>query len=178
MKTLSITNRHWISATFAVPVARACSERERKIMKTKLTLNLLAVAAAASLGLTTATAQPVDSVNALKNRAIAASPRALEAFPWLARTGSPRSEACCVKNEFTEGLKNSAYAASPRFLEMFPELTRRNARTAEFNIAPLVNSAFTSSPRVREEFPELSRGVVPEKGSARGGASKLMERGK
>jgi hypothetical protein len=152
-------------------------------MKTKNYLSLLAIiAAAVSLNPTTVTAQSVDSVESLKNRAVAASPRAKEVFPWLTRAPSSTSDACCdkgeVKNELTEARKNRAIAASPRLLEMFPELGRDPTPPREFTIAPLVekNSAFLTSPRGREEFPALSRGTTP--GTAKGGASKLMEFGK
>jgi hypothetical protein len=152
-------------------------------MKTKNYLSLLALTATAlSLNITTATAQYVDSVESLKNRAVAASPRAKEAFPWLTRAASSPSDACCekseAKNELTDAKRNRAYAASPRVREMFPELGRDPTVGQEFTIAPLVekNSAILSSPRGREEFPALSRGTTP--GTAKGGASKLMELGK
>ena len=47
-----------------------------------------------------------------------------------------------------------------------------------FNIAPLAekNTAILSSPRMRELYPALSRGAAT--GTAKGGASKLMELGK
>jgi hypothetical protein len=64
-------------------------------MKTQNKLYLLAVAAAAlSLNITTAVGQVFTAADVLNNRAIAASPRAKEAFPWLTRsvTESPRSK--------------------------------------------------------------------------------------
>ena len=152
-------------------------------MKTKNYLSLLAIIAAAlSLNITTATAQYVDSVESLKNRAVAASPRAKEAFPWLTRTLPPRTETCCAeatpKNALTEATKNQALAASPRTLEQFPELIRTWVPRQEFNIAPLAekNASVLSSPRRREEFPALLRGSTA--GTAKGGATKLMELGK
>lgn len=152
-------------------------------MKMKTHLSLLALAAAAlSLNITTGTAQSVDSVESLKNHAVAASPRAKEAFPWLARTSAPVADACCAeataKNELTDVRKNRALAASPRALEQFPELGRPSLPRQQFTLAPLVekNTAVLSSPRVQEEFPALSRGPTPS--TARGGASKLMELGK
>ena len=155
---------------------------ERK-MKTKNYLSLLALTATAlSLNITPATAQYVDSVESLKNRAVAASPRAKEAFPWLTRAPSSPSDACCdkseVKNELTEAKRNRAYATSPRVREMFPELGRDPTVRQEFTIAPLVekNAAVQSSPRYREQHPEVSRGAAT--GTAKGGASKLMELGK
>ena len=151
-------------------------------MKTKNKMNLIAVSVAAlSLGAMTGFGQVFDSVEALNNRAIAASPRAKEVFPWLTRTPSSRPAACCdageVKNELTAAKKNSAYAASPRVRELFPELGRAPAPPQEFTIAPLVgkNRAFDSSPRAKEQFPELR---YSSPAPSKGGASKLMERGK
>ena len=152
-------------------------------MKTKNYLSLLAIIASAlSINIATAAAQSVDSVESLKNRAVAASPRAKEVFPWLTRAPSSSSDACCdkveVKNELTEAKKNRAYAASPRVREVFPELGRDPTPRRQFTIAPLVvkHTAVLSSPRTREEFPARSRGTTP--GTAKGGASKLMELGK
>jgi len=152
-------------------------------MKTKNYLNLLAIIAAAlSLNSTSVTAQNVDSIESLNNRAIAASPRAKEVFPWLTRAPFSPSDACCdkgeVKNALTEAKKNRAFAASPRVREMFPELGRDPTPQREFTIAPLVekNAAFLASPRAKEEFPELLRRATPT--TAKGGAAKLMESGK
>jgi hypothetical protein len=151
-------------------------------MKTKNYLSLLAIIATAlSMNTTTATAQSVNSVESLNNRAVAASPRAKEVFPWLTRAPSSSSDACCdkgeVKNELTEARKNRAYAASPRVREIFPELGRDPTPRREFTIAPLVdkNAAFLASPRAKEQFPELR---LSSPATAKGGASKLMESGK
>jgi len=144
-------------------------------MKTKSKLYLLAVSAAAlALNVSTSSGQIFSPADALNNRAVAASPRAKEAFPWLTRTAVPRTEACCAANALDEVKKNRAYAASPRVLEQFPELSRAARTQPEFTIAPLVekNAALLSSPRYRENHPEVSRGT------AKGGASKLMEPGK
>jgi hypothetical protein len=147
-------------------------------MKTK-SLSLLAIIAAAlSLNVTTATAQYVDSVASLNNRAVAASPRAKEAFPWLTRAPSPRAEACCAeataKNELTAVKKNGALAASPRGLEQFPELARSAAPRQEFTIAPLVDKDGACSVQ-----PSDARGVpyahARHARHSPGGASKLME---
>jgi hypothetical protein len=132
-------------------------------MKTKNYLSLLALTAAAlSLNITTATAQYVDSVESLKNSAVAASPRAKESFPWLTRSASPRTEACCAANELTGVTKNRALAASPRALEQFPELARPvkalKATDSAVVSTVLKNRAWAASPRAREEFPWLARG--------------------
>lgn len=146
-------------------------------MKTKNRLYLLAVTAAAlSLIPATSMGQVFNSEDVANNRAVAASPRAKEAFPWLTRSAPPRSEACCAVNELTTVKKNRAFAASPRALEQFPELARSAQAQPEFTIAPLVekNRAFDSSPRAKEQFPELRySSPAPSKGAA----SKLMERG-
>ena len=149
-------------------------------MKTKNKLNLLAMTAAVlSLSAATGVGQVFSPEDAINNRAVAASPRAKEAFPWLTRTAAPRTDACCdkgeVKNALTEAKKNRAYAASPRVREMFPELGLTPTPPMEFTIAPLVekNEAVKSSPRYREQHPELLRGATT--GTAKGGASKLME---
>ncbi len=144
-------------------------------MKTNSKLYLLAVGAAALvLNISTSSGQVFSPADALNNRAVAASPRAKEAFPWLTRTAAPRTEACCAANALDEVKKNRTYAASPRVLEQFPELSRAARTQPEFTIAPLVekNAALLSSPRYRENHPEVSRGT------AKGGASKLMEPGK
>ena len=145
-------------------------------MKTKSKMYLLAVSAAALLlNDSTSSGQVFDPVDALNNRAIAASPRAKEAFPWLTRAASPRTEPCCAGNELTAVKNNRALAASPRALEQFPELGRTASTRPEFTIAPLVekNAAVQSSPRYREQHPGLTRGATT--GTAKGGASKLME---
>lgn len=131
-------------------------------MKTKSCLSLLALTAAAlSLNITTATAQYVDSVESLRNSAVAASPRAKEAFPWLTRSAAPRTEACCAVNELTAVKNNRALAANPRAVEQFPELARPpQPLKADSSVASTVikNHAFASSPRAKEEFPWLARG--------------------
>ena len=141
-------------------------------MKTKTSLYLLAVTTAAlSLGITAGVAQLADSAE-LKNGAIAASPRAIEVFPWLARGGVEpisRTEAVTKPNSALEDVKkNRALAASPRMREVFPELARPVAPSSESTLAtrtgidPLTeatqNRAFAFSPRALETFPSLARG--------------------
>jgi hypothetical protein len=125
-------------------------------MKTKL--YLLAVSAAAlALNISTSSGQVFDSVEALNNRAVAASPRAKEVFPWLARG----TAATPTKTALTEVTKNRAFAASPRVLEQFPELARPvQPLKAESSVVSTVikNRALASSPRAKEEFPWLARG--------------------
>lgn len=135
-------------------------------MKTRNYLSLLALAAAAfSLNVTTGTAQSIDSTAPLKNRAFATSPRAKEAFPWLTRVASPRTETCCAsastRNALTEARKNRSFAASPRALEQFPELARPVTPCQDFSVAPVVvqDTAALTSPRAREALAPFSRGA-------------------
>ena len=128
-------------------------------MKTKNKLSLLAVIAAAlSLNVSTSSGQVFDSVEALNNRAIAASPRAKEAFPWLTRGTAVTP----TKTALTDVTKNRAFAASPRTLEEFPELARtaQPVKSADSSVAATVirNRALAASPRAKEEFPWLARG--------------------
>ncbi len=118
------------------------------------------------LSIVSSTAQPIDSVSSLKNRAVAASPRAKEAFPWLLRTGTVVTQG----TDPLEGIrKNRALAASPRMLEAYPELLRRTVdatavkKTGVDPMAAVIkNRALAASPRAREEFPALARGLVTE----------------
>lgn len=136
-------------------------------MKAKNRWYMLAVSAAAlSLNLSTSSGQVFDAVEALNNRAIAASPRAREAFPWLTRsaatTKSPTKPADSG-TAVTGATKNRAIAASPRAREEFPELPRpaaplRKVSDAALSSTALKNRAWASSPRAREEFPWLARG--------------------
>jgi hypothetical protein len=154
-------------------------------MKTNTRLYLLAIGIAAlALNTSTGSGQVFSPADAVNNRTIAASPRAKEVFPWLARAPVTPTEASCKETAGNATLaavkKNRALAASPRMLEQFPELAR-SAEPSEapvFNIAPLAekNTAILSSPRMRELYPALSRGAAT--GTAKGGASKLMESGK
>ena len=149
-------------------------------MKTKSKLYLLAATVAAfSSGTMPSIGQVFSSKDAISNRAVAASPRAKEAFPWLTRTTSVRGDACWATDEannaLTEAKKNRAYATSPRVRELFPELSRVPAPPREFTIAPSVekNTAYLASPRAKEEFPHLLRSGSPA--TAKGGADKLKE---
>ena len=137
-------------------------------MKTKNRVQLLAVSAAALLlNVSTSSGQVFDSVEALNNRAVAASPRAREEFPWLTRstaTGVAPAKAPDSNIALAAVMKNRALAASPKALEEFPELSRpaQPARAADASLASTVlkNRAFASSPRAQEEFPWLARGTL------------------
>jgi hypothetical protein len=131
-----------------------------KNMKTKNTLYLLAVSAAAlSLSATTGIGQVFNSAEALKNSAVANSPRAIEAFPWLAVKSAPSPKASASRTAVAEVSRNRAFASSPRVLEQFPEL-RFPAQVSERAVVwPVIkNRAYASSPRAQEEFPWLARG--------------------
>lgn len=141
--------------------------KQKNIMKTQTKLYLLAVSAAAfSLSVATSFAQPFNAADALNNRAIAASPRAKEVFPWLARdTAKPAvtAKSSNTRSAFTEVTKNRALAASPRMLEQFPELGRpvqplRKSTESSVASTELKNRAFAASPRAIEQFPWLARG--------------------
>ena len=113
---------------------------EKKNMKMKSKLYLLAVITAAlSLNIMTAVGQVFSSAEVLNNRAVAASPRAKELFPELARPAMSSSEITVATrtgiNRLTEVRRNRALAASPRMREEFPELARGVEKTIE--IAPL-----------------------------------------
>ena len=130
-------------------------------MKTKNKLSLLAVMTAAlALNVSTSSGQVFDSVEALSNRAVAASPRAKEVFPWLTR--STVSRVTPAKTALADVAKNRAFASSPRTLEQFPELVRpaQPAKACDSSVAAMVikNRAFAASPRAKEEFPWLARG--------------------
>ena len=125
-------------------------------MKTSNKLIALAIIASAGLlGAQISTAQPIDSMKSLENRAVAASPRAKELFPWLTRSAEP---AKAIRPPVTE---NRAFAASPRVLEQYPELLRaaQPQKSADQLAAPIIgNRAVAASPRAKEEFPWLARG--------------------
>lgn len=143
---------------------------EQNIMKkTKTKLYLLAVSAAAfSLWVATSYAQPFNAADALNNRAIAASPRAKEVMPWLARaTAKPvvTARSSDARTALTMVKKNRALAVSPRMLEQFPELrcpVQPLHKSSESSIAStkLKNRAYVVSPRVLEQFPFLASGEV------------------
>jgi hypothetical protein len=145
---------------------------ERENMKTKNKLYLLAVSAAAlSLNSTTAVGQVFSSAEVLNNRAVAASPRAKEEFPWLARGGAEptrsKEAVATSKSALAEVKENRALANSPRMKEQFSELTRPAISSSETTVATRSginaltevrrNRALAASPRMKEQFPELAR---------------------
>ncbi len=135
-------------------------------MKTTRTLLLGAVAAA--LLTATATVQAtVFSVSDLSNRAIAASPRAKEQFPWLTRQSLATPASSTRFDSVPANIRNNrALAASPLMLEQFPQLARVNTvkpattpASANSEVAKVLkNRAYAASPRAIEQFPWLARG--------------------
>lgn len=142
-----------------------CAVAKRKNnMKTNNKIYLLAVGAAAlSLSVATSVGQVFSAQEVANNRAIAESPRAKEAYPWLTRAPAVRVETwsdTAKANALTEARKNPAYATSPRVREVYPELAITPTPPPQFTIAPLIeknDALLKSSPRYREEHPETSR---------------------
>ena len=135
---------------------------------------LLGAVAAAALGTTQSFGGTVFSPADLSNRAVAASPRAKEEFPWLARQASPAHfMSSTPRAEVGSKIKaNRAFATSPRVLEQFPELARTRVTQTVATSASQVgstefdrvikNTALAASPRIKEKFPALSRGYTPQ----------------
>jgi hypothetical protein len=137
-------------------------------MKTTRALLLGAVAAAVLTAGQTVRAADF-SPSDLSNRAIAASPRAKEQFPWLTRQTPQRTQTSVHSGGVVSTIKkNRALAASPRMIEQFPELARTgqvkstdsdNATIGNSVVAKVLkNRALAASPRMLEQFPELARG--------------------
>jgi hypothetical protein len=135
----------------------------------KITKALLAGAVAATALTANQDILATDfSPSDLSNRAIAASPRAREQFPWLTRQAPPRNESTAPAESALSAIKkNRALAASPRVREQFPELARgeqpstaapTKSGNGESELTKVVrNRALAASPRMREQFPELAR---------------------
>lgn len=114
---------------------------------------LVASVAALTLSTSTSVGQIFSRDDALNNQAVAASPRAKEQFPWLARAGAVMP----AKTGSTGVAIHVAYATSPRGREQFPELAR-STRPARTVIGPAIrNRAVAASPRAKEQFPWLAR---------------------
>ncbi len=156
-------------------------------MQTKASLSVLAVAVALPMSVATGFAQIFDNVDSLKNRAVAASPRYLEAHPELLDVPPSAQEtdarAARHREQLAKLTKNRALATSPRFLEDHPELLRPQPLVAEAEakaariraqVAKLMeNRALVASPRFQEEFPAVARSATPV--SVEGGTAKPTE---
>jgi hypothetical protein len=115
-------------------------------------------AAVLSFTANSAFGQSSASTPALKNRAYAASPRAIEAFPWLTRT-SAQPTAAMAASVPAAVTRNTAFAASPRVLESFPQLSRPVPALSKATTPEIKNAAYAASPRAQEQFPWLKRDV-------------------
>lgn len=125
---------------------------------------LLAVTASLSLNLSTASAQSFDAAHVSRNQALAATPRALEAYPWLTPRSGKAPVALARKSKALPAAvqPGTALAATPRILEEFPQLSRATTAAptpsgTSYATHPTRNEAVAASPRILEEFPELSR---------------------
>jgi hypothetical protein len=123
-------------------------------MKTTRVLGLAILASSLVTSFNTIADSPFSEQDARNNAAVANSPRAREAFPWLTRT-APVGERSTAR---PAALNNIGYAKSPRVLEEYPELalgsvSGTSARSVDVPV--LANRAFAASPRAKEEFPSL-----------------------
>jgi hypothetical protein len=127
---------------------------------------LIVLTASLSVPATLASSQLADAAHTAKNASLAASPRSLEAYPWLAfqkvekefakaRAQKPASDYTAVKN-------HRSLSATPRMVEEYPQLAlqptvvRTSPKTSD-TPAMLQNQAIAASPRILEEFPALAR---------------------
>lgn len=125
---------------------------------------LIALAATLSIPASLASPQLFDAGQTARNSALAASPRSLEAYPWIAFQTSDKSVGTTRSTKSTAGFatvkKHGSLAATPRMVEEYPQLAfqqttdRKAARTVE-TPALLRNQALAASPRMIEEFPAL-----------------------
>lgn len=86
------------------------------------------------------------------------SPRVIEAFPWLARSGA-QPKAATTASVPAIVTRNTAFAASPRALELYPQLGRPVPTLSKAAAPEIKNAAYAASPRAKEQFPWLTRGV-------------------
>src|SRR5688572_607564 len=95
----------------------------------------------------------ITDVEALSNRALAASPRAREEFPGLIRRSQPARDVGRVEIA-------ALNPAPPRIREENPALDR-TFRVRSFEIAPqgVASRGLAANPRALEENPMLARGV-------------------
>lgn len=137
--------------------------KERKTMKPLLSPKLLVMITAALLvHPTVSKAQPVEFMKPPANHAFAASPRAKEAYPWLTRLGSAKSEGRDTASELRGIKQHRSLATSPRMLELHPELARLQPKQARVDTRPpawLYDMARTS-PRAREELAAYALGMT------------------
>lgn len=105
--------------------------------------------------------QSIDSLDALKHKALVNAPRTREAFPLVSFRSAGAGMSDSGKRGAEDRLKNLAWARSPRALEEFPTLSRPGshlaAKSAIGIAGALKNRAWAASPRGREEFPWFDR---------------------
>lgn len=92
-----------------------------------------------------------------RNSAVAASPRAQEAFPGLARTATVRAVRTAVARSMAPS--TTAFHASPRAVEEFVELARYGGpvdQVGRLSQRPR-NLPLAANPRALEDHPELAR---------------------
>lgn len=101
--------------------------------------------------------QEFSVADARQNRAIAMSPRALEAFPALARPASVRP----ARTDSPSA--HAAFNASPRAIEEFVELARpaRAVERGDRLVARVWGMPLAANPRALEENPGLARQWLP-----------------
>jgi len=129
-------------------------------MKTSLVslpITVSALVAMLALAASTASGQSFSRDDALKNPAYAASPRAIEAFPWLTRTSAQPTAATTVSVPAAV-TSNPSFAASPRVRELYPQLGRPVPVLSKATTPETLNAAYAASPRAKELFPWLTRG--------------------
>lgn len=140
-------------------------------MKTIKTL-LMGVVATAALTANQNLQAAYFSPSDLNNRAVVASPRAKEQFPWLKVQGAPHNSFTQRGDRVPAAIKNNrAFANSPRVIEQYPELARTSepSATASPNSGTenpslslvLKNRALAHSPRMLEQFPQLRATSLP-----------------
>ncbi len=130
-------------------------------------ISLLAVLTASlTIPAARASSQLADAAHTAKNESLAASPRSLEAYPWLAFQKLEKEFAKARTQKSERGyavVKNHrSLSATPRMVEEYPQLAfqpadvRTSPKTSD-TPALLQNPAIAASPRIIEEFPALSR---------------------
>lgn len=133
-------------------------------MKTVLMIPTVVAGIALQTGLLGGTMfQELSNDRAEMNRAVAASPRAKEEFPWLVRSYRPAPEG---KVQYTSGTATTStssrhFGSVPRILEEFPQLARADFREKtpanDLAIQGTTGRGLAANPRALEENPALAR---------------------
>jgi hypothetical protein len=120
-------------------------------------ITVSAFVALLALAASTASGQSFTRADALKYPAYAASPRAIEAFPWLTRTSTQPTAAATVSVPAAV-TDNASFATSPRVRELYPQLGRPVPVLTKSTTPEILNAAYAASPRAKELYPWLTRG--------------------